>query len=180
MSTCGSGELGWCPRSCEARPESIATFGEAACPDAQQIAAVTSRAGTKRSPPVQGDGAPPWPQQALFDESNEHANAGKAAPSRLTPITTTAVSGRSTGNNSKSPAGWTVRADLRSAIPHNKSIVGGVPCRGSRSFEVLISATAHCHASFSPKRRELRLLSQRYLLGMHAMNSPLNTARDKL
>ena len=40
MSTCGPGELGWCPRSCEVRPESIATFGKAACPEAQQIAAV--------------------------------------------------------------------------------------------------------------------------------------------
>jgi hypothetical protein len=106
------------------------------CPDAQHIAGVTSRGGTKRSPPVQGDGVPASPQQPLC-AANEHANAGNAAPRRLTQMITKAVRRRSTGNHSKFHVGWTPQEDIRSAMPPDKSTVQGVPCRGSRAFEVL-------------------------------------------
>lgn len=54
----GSGELECCPRSCDARPESLVTPGNAAGADAQHIAVVTSGSCTKPAPPAQGDAVP--------------------------------------------------------------------------------------------------------------------------
>jgi hypothetical protein len=50
---------------------------------------------------------------------------------------TKAVRRRSTGNHSKFPVGRTPQEDVRSAMPPDKSTIQGVPCRGSRAFEVL-------------------------------------------
>jgi hypothetical protein len=58
MRTTGSGELGCRSRSCEARPESVATLGNAAGPDAQHSAVVTSGSCEKPAPPAQGDEVP--------------------------------------------------------------------------------------------------------------------------
>jgi hypothetical protein len=131
MRTTGSGELGCRSRSCEARPESVATLGNAAGPDAQHSAVVTSGSCEKLAPPAQGDEVPGWPQQSA-DVANEHASAGKATPSRLIQITTTAVSRRSIRNNSRFPAILTVQGQLSSAMFQCKSSTLGVPCRGSR------------------------------------------------
>ncbi len=101
----------------------MVTFAGVELPEVQQSAAGVSPANPKTFVSLQGDAAPAWPQQSLSASANEHANAGKAAPRRLTQIITTAVSRRNTGNNSNFPAGWTARVALNSTIPHDKSIV---------------------------------------------------------
>lgn len=58
MRTTGSGELGGWLRSCEAPRESIATLADAALPDEQHSAVMTSGSCTKPAPPVQGDEVP--------------------------------------------------------------------------------------------------------------------------
>jgi hypothetical protein len=58
MRTTGSGELGCWLRSCHARPESVATLGNAAGADAQHSAVVTSGSCEKPAPPAQGDEVP--------------------------------------------------------------------------------------------------------------------------
>jgi hypothetical protein len=58
MRTTGSGKLGCWARSCKARPESVATLGNAAGPDAQHSAVVTSGSCGKLARPAQGDEVP--------------------------------------------------------------------------------------------------------------------------
>jgi hypothetical protein len=58
MRTTGLGELECWSRSCDARPESFATLGNAAGADAQHSAVVTSGNCTKPSPLAQGDEVP--------------------------------------------------------------------------------------------------------------------------
>jgi len=52
-------------------------------------------------------------------------------------MTTTAVSRRSTRNDSKLPAEWTVPGSLSSAMLHHKSIVRDGPCSDFRRSEML-------------------------------------------
>jgi hypothetical protein len=75
------------------------------------------------SPPEQGDEAPCLPQQSSVDAANEHASAGEAPPSRLIPMTTTAVSRRSIRNNSKFRAVLTVQERLSSEMLRYKSSI---------------------------------------------------------